>query len=612
MKRIIYCREVICKDLLSSNHSIGRKDIMKSIKAVCLLTLLLAFKISLLAQSTSEMQGEQHPELEGIYELKIPGTNPVRTQQWYGYYKNGAFILIDVEDGERNSFDLINEKELSFSKTFQDKGRFDITFIKDNGEGKKQFRLQSNLAKMDEIVTQVGSLDDSKMDPGTASDRVCYLERHYNKAEYRIPMRDGVKLYTQVFTPLGSATQNPFMLFRTPYGIAPYGVEFSGMVFPSLWFAMEDYILVYQEVRGTFCSEGDFSYLNPYIVKKESLDNVDESSDAFDTIEWLLENIPDNNGKVGVWGSSYPGFTSVMAALSGHPAIAAVSSQAPMMDLFLGDDGHHNGALYLAHYFNYLFRMDQLRGENEVKSGLKRFRYPSPDAYTYLLGLGTLNNITKSVMGEDNLLWNQIMDHETYDDFWKSHSVNKYVPEIKPAMLTVGGWYDGEDLLGTLNLYKIKERNRKGQENSIVMGPWRHSGWNLLSNQNESIGAFKFDSTGRFFQQQIELPFFNYYLKNKGDYHKNEAIVYETGTDKWRTFSEWPPNEAVIKKLFLAESGKLSFEPTTSSAGNDFDEYISDPGKPVPYTSSISSTYNKDYFVEDQRFASSRPDVLVY
>ena len=236
---------------------------MKNIFKAEILIIFLLSQINLLAQNPIERQKLEYSELEGIYELKLPGTDPAQSEYWYGYYKNGAFILIDIEDGERNSFKSVDGQVLTFSKTFQQAGTFNLSFIEDDLEGRKQFRLQNDLAGMDVVVTQTGPIDDSKMDPGSPADRVCYFERHYAKDEYMIPMRDSVSLYTQVYTPMNPGSHNPVILFRTPYGVPPYGQEFSGRVFPSLWFAMEDYILVYQEIRGSFMSEGEFSYLSP-------------------------------------------------------------------------------------------------------------------------------------------------------------------------------------------------------------------------------------------------------------------------------------------------------------------------------------------------------------
>jgi len=381
-------------------------------------------------------------------------------------------------------------------------------------------------------------------------------------------------------------------------------------MFP-LYFAKENYILVYQDIRGMSMSEGTFELMRPYKREKTCAADVDESSDAYDTIEWLLKNVPHHNGKVGVWGISYPGYSAAMAAVSAHPAVLAVSPQAPLADPFLGDDGHHNGALYLAHYANWLYSVGQPRKGPSTEQ-LPRLRYPTPDGYSFFLQLGPLTNITAKVLGSENRPWNDAMAHETYDAYWKSLSIYPLLLDIKPAILTVGGWYDAEDLLGTLLTYKTIEKNNPGLPNTVVLGPWAHGRWNLIAGGTEDRGVFPFSGTRTYFQEKIELPFFNYYLKGKGTLTLPEAVVFETGTDQWRSYESWPPVEAKEKKLFFTNTGGLSFDQPTESPDAGFDEFLSDPAKPVPYTMQTTPRYYRDYFVEDQRFAAFRPDVLVY
>ena len=283
-----------------------------------------------------------------------------------------------------------------------------------------------------------------------------------------------------------------------------------------------------------------------------------------------------------------------------------------MGDLFMGDDGLHNGALYLAHYANYAYSMGQGRKGGPTTDQLPRLRYPTPDGYAFFLQAGPLKELTAKVFGDANTVWNETMAHETYDAYWQARSIYPHLCGIKPAILTVGGWYDAEDLSGTLKTYRTIEESHPGLRNTLVMGPWRHSGWNLFSGPSEDRGVFPFSGTRAYFKDRIELPFFNYYLKGKGPLDLPEAVVFETGTDQWRSYDSWPPGSAKAKTLFFASQGRLSAEPPPDSRDAAFEEYVSDPAKPVPYTMQTIARYYRDYFVEDQRFAASRPDVLVY
>ncbi len=551
---------------------------------------------------------KKYPEIEGVYEMSIPGAGTVVLQL---YFKDGTLRTVPTGDSESTKWDPIEGQELKFMTVSPKRGAFHLDFLKDEQGRYTRFRVVNEKIKMDASGIKKTGLDDAKADPASPSDRQGYFERHYRKFEHQIPMRDGVRLFTQVYSPIDQSELHPIILFRTPYGIAPYGETFPNMTIPSLSFAKENYILVCQDIRGMSMSEGTFEFVRPYIEDKKTPADVDESSDAYDTIEWLLKNVPGHNGKVGVWGISYPGFTAAMAAISAHPAVLAVSPQAPMSDLFLGDDGHHYGALYLAHYADYLYSMGHVRKEPTTNS-LPRPRYPTPDGYSFYLQLGPLKNITAKLFDPSNRPWNEAMAHETYDRYWRDRSTYPHLRGIKPAILTVGGWYDAEDLLGTLRTYKTIEKENPGLQNTLVMGPWRHSGWSFFAGGGEDRGVFPFSGTVAYFEEKIELPFFNYYLKGKRPLEIPEAAVFETGTDQWRTYDTWPPANSKEKKLFFTDGGRLSFDQTPKSPRGGFDEYISDPAKPVPYTTQTAIRYNRDYFVEDQRFAASRPDVLVY
>jgi putative CocE/NonD family hydrolase len=555
---------------------------------------------------------KKYPEIEGVYEFQLGQ----RTRIIQFYFKDGALRHVATGNTESTKWDPVPESALKFTTVHPEQGTYQLEFLKDERGRYTKFRLTNEEAKIEIIGTKTGELDDANADPASPEDRLGYFERHYRKSERRVPMRDGVRLFTQVYSPIAQSERHPILLHRNAYGIPPYGETFTNMTLPSLYFLKENYILVFQDIRGTAMSEGEFEDIRPYIKNKKTTSDVDESSDAYDTVEWLLNNIPDHNGKVGAWGISYSGFTAAMAAISAHPAVLAVSPQAPPGDLFLGDDNLHNGALHLAHYAYFIYYVGQPR-KAPTPDPPPRLRFPTPDGYSFWLQLGPLKNITAKVMGSKNRPWNETMAHETYDDYWKAHSMYPHLRDIKPAVLTVGGWYDAENLYGALGTYKTIEKLNPGLQNTLVMGPWTHGRWNLLSDGSEDLGVFPFSGTRAYFQEKIELPFFNYYLKGKGPLNLPEAIVFETGTDQWRSYNTWPPAEATEKTLFFGNSGRLSFEPTPDSPRAGFDEYVSDPAKPVPYTMQIYSMQNsigyyRQYFVEDQRFAASRPDVLVY
>jgi len=575
--------------------------------SIGVLFVLFLIQINVFLQVKPSDLSKKYPEIEGIYELQVPGAPPKGLQV---YFRNGKLRTIQTGDTESPEWKPVEGKDLEFSGT---KGQtsYLLAFVKDEQDRYTRFRIVIEKDHLEVAGVKKSGFDDAKADPASPSDRMGYFERHYTKSEHQIPMRDGIRLFTQVFSPIDQSELHPIIFFRTPYGIPPYGDDFRANTFPSLFFAKENYILVYQDIRGMSMSEGTFQYISPYKEDKKTAADVDESSDAYDSVEWLLKNVTHHNGKVGVWGVSYPGFTAAMAAISAHPAVLAVSPQAPMADLFVGDDGHHNGALYLAHYADYLYSMGQNRKEPTSRQ-LPRPRYPTPDGYSFYLQLGPLKNIGDTILGKDNALWNETMAHGTYDDYWKARSIYQHLHDIKPAILTVGGWYDAEDLLGTLRTYKTIEKRNPGLQNTLVMGPWYHSGWNLLAGGTDDRGVFSFSGTRTYFQEKIELPFFNYYLKGKGPLNIPEVLVFETGTDQWRSYDAWPPAEAKERKLLFADDGRMSFDPSPESPNAGFDEYISDPAKPVPYTMQTTVRYNRDYFVEDQRFAASRPDVLAY
>ncbi|MFH0989949.1 MAG: CocE/NonD family hydrolase [bacterium] len=437
-----------------------------------------------------------------------------------------------------------------------------------------------------------------------------FIKENYSKKEVLVTMRDGVRLFTSIYAPKDSSQDYPIILNRTPYSVAPYGPDqMRASMVPSVLEAKEKFIFVYQDVRGRNYSEGEFVDIRPYRQEKETNRDIDETTDAFDTVDWLVKNIPRNNGRVGITGISYPGFYTTMGTIDAHPAVKATSPQAPICDPFIGDDEHHNGAFFLAQNFNFYMFFGWPRLEIGKRYPVS-FKPGTADVYKFFLELGPLSNVNKLYFHDSVTFWNKAMQHETFDTFWKSMTVHPHLNNIKPAVLTVGGWYDQEDMLGPLKTYKYIEKNNPQTTNMLVMGPWSHGQWNR--DDAESLGDINFTSkTGLWFRENVQFPFFNYYLKGKGDPLNAEAIVFETGRNTWHKLDAWPPKDIVKASLFLQADGKLGFTPK-ADAHSSFAEFVSDPAKPVPHTRQIRWGVSSDFLVEDQRFASTRPDVLVF
>jgi putative CocE/NonD family hydrolase len=435
-----------------------------------------------------------------------------------------------------------------------------------------------------------------------------YIKANFTKFEYRISMRDGKRLMTAVYVPKDDSKTYPILLFRTPYSCRPYGVD-QYPTEPHRWmeYAKAGYIMAFQDVRGRWMSEGEFINMRPYNPAKKP-GEIDESSDTFDTIDWLLKKVPGHNGKVGQWGISYPGFYTVCGMIDAHPALKAVAPGAPVTDWFIGDDWHHNGALMLPHCFNFMARFGHPRPEPTKKEPPK-FEHGTPDGYDFFLKMGPLPNADARYYKGDIAFWNEVMKHPNYDEFWKSRNIRQHIKDIKPAMLTIGGWFDAENLFGALETFRNAEANRPGSANCLVMGPWTHGGWSR--GPCDAVGNIRFGAkTGDFFRDKIEVPFFEYHLKGVGENKFPKAWVFETGTNRWRKFDSWPPKEIQAKDLFFHADGKLAVgAPEESKA---FDEYVSDPAKPVPHLEKITIAMDGEYMTADQRFASRRPDVLVY
>lgn len=436
----------------------------------------------------------------------------------------------------------------------------------------------------------------------------------YTKYEYRIPMRDGVKLFTSVYVPKDDSKPYPFLMMRTPYTVGPYGIDkYKDNLGPSGLFGKEGYIFVYQDVRGRWMSEGEFINMRPHNSKKGPKD-FDESTDTYDTIDWLLKNVKGHNGKVGQWGISYPGFYSAAGMIDAHPALKAVSPQAPINDWFVGDDFHHNGVLFLPHCFNFMANFGKPRPEPTTKFGYLPFEHGTPDGYDFFLKMGPLYNADKKYLKGNVAFWNDAMAHGTYDEFWQARNLRPHLKNIKPAVLTVGGWFDAENLFGALETYKnVEKQSPDNPANTIVMGPWVHGGWS--GGDGDKLGDTKFNAkTAHYYREQIEFPFFEFHLKGKGNWKAPEAWMFETGTNVWRKYDAWPPKGSESTTLYFQANEKLtgtkpnSENPTT----NEFDEFVSDPNKPVPYYDKTNIGMAKEYMVADQRFAAQRPDVLVY
>ena len=442
---------------------------------------------------------------------------------------------------------------------------------------------------------------------GQTSDEV---RANYTKLEVQIPMRDGIKLFTSIYTPKDQGQKYPILLNRTPYSVAPYGPDaYKTAIGPSELFQRDGYIFVYQDVRGRMMSEGVFADMRPHLDVKSGPKDIDESSDTYDTIEWLIKNVVGHNGRVGMYGISYPGFYTSAGMIDAHSALKAASPQAPISDWFIGDDFHHNGALYLPHAFNFFSGFGWPRPSPTTVSG-RRFDYGTQDGFDFYQKLGALPNVNARYFKGEIAFWNDLMAHETYDAFWQARNLRPHLKNIKPAVMTVGGWFDAEDLFGALETYKNVERMSPGASNTLVMGPWVHGGWSR--GDGDALGTVKFGAkTGPFYREQIELPFFAHYLKDRPDPKLPEAYVFETGTNQWRRLDAWPPKQAVIRALYLAAGGRLTWTAPSGPAAA-YDEYVSDPARPVPYINNIAIAMTREHMIDDQRFAMRRPDVLSY
>jgi putative CocE/NonD family hydrolase len=440
-------------------------------------------------------------------------------------------------------------------------------------------------------------------------DQPVVIKELYTKYEYQIPMRDGKRLFTSVYVPKNASAKYPIMLMRTPYSVQPYGVDkYPDRVGPSQLFEREGYIFAKQDVRGRWMSEGEFVNMRPHLENKSGNQDIDESTDTYDTIDWLVKNVPNNNGNVGMWGISYPGFYVAAGMIDAHPALKAASPQAPINDWFTGDDFHHNGALFLPHCFNFIANFGKPRPEPTTKFPYLPFDHGTPDGYEFFLRMGPLKNADKLYFKGEVAFWNEALKHPNYDEYWQARNLRPHIKNIKPAVMTVGGWFDAENLYGALQTFKNSDAHQPAAPNRLVMGPWRHGGWSR--GDGESLGDIHFNAkTARFYQEKIEFPFFEHYLKGKGEMSHPKAWVFETGTNVWRKYDTWPPQSAKAANFYLDADGKLG---TSAPSGSGFDEYISDPAHPVPFHVRTDIGMIADYMDGDNRHAAHRPDVLTY
>ena len=437
-----------------------------------------------------------------------------------------------------------------------------------------------------------------------------YVRDNYEKIEQMIPMRDGTKLFTAIYRPKDQSKKYPVLLNRTPYTVAPYGAnEYKKSLgnFPAEM--REGFIFVYQDVRGKWMSEGVFEDVRPINTTKNKK-AIEESTDKYDTLDWLSKNMKNYNQKAGMYGISYPGFYSTMSLVNSHPTLKAVSPQAPVTNWYLGDDFHHNGVLFLNDSFNFMSVFGVPRPEPITPDkGPKRPEFEIKDTYRFYLEGGSVKELEAKYFKKNIKFYNDLFAHPDYDQFWQDRNPLPHLTNVKPAVMTVGGFFDAEDAYGAFETYKAIEKQNPNVTNMLVAGPWFHGGW--VRSKADTFGDMQFGSpTGEYYQQNIELPFFNYYLKEKGNFKPTEAQIFITGSNEWKQFESWPPKNISTQKLYLQANGKMAFNSSTTST--TFDEYISDPNNPVPYQGGVLESRSREYMVDDQRFASTRPDVMVY
>ena len=488
--------------------------------------------------------------------------------------------------------------------------------------------MKSNLLRVLSVgiilIAVISSCDRSSKEQ-EVEEEINLVEQNYTKKEVLITMRDGIRLHTTVYSPKDSSKTYPILLKRTPYSSRPYGEnEFPTRIAPNKYMMEEGYIVVYQDVRGRWMSEGTYDNMRAFLPNKKSDKDIDESTDTYDTIDWLVKNVNNNNGKVGTWGISYPGFYSTYSTIEAHPALKAASPQACIGDFFF-DDFHHNGA-YLLSYF----RATSVFGTpKDAPIDSAWYQVPdigTQDQYQFFLDAGPLKNLNKYFQYEkldnptlqkddviDDFFWKELVEHPNYDSVWQSKGIIQHLDKVPPhvATMVVGGWFDAEDLYGPLETYKAIEKHGKENYNTLVFGPWDHGKW-ASSNPRNSVGNYYFgDSISDFFQQEIESKFFHHFLKDSGDHNSGlpEAYVYDSGKRTWHKYESWPPANSESKRFYLGKDQSL----TASQPQNEGISFVSDIKRPVPYSEDIKTVFTpRKYMTDDQRFAARRPDVLVF
>ncbi len=445
--------------------------------------------------------------------------------------------------------------------------------------------------------------------PFSTEEDELFITQNYEKKEVYIPMRDGTRLFTSIYTPKGKDKKYPILMNRTPYGVKPYGEnEYKKTLGPTMRLTRDFYIYVYQDVRGKYMSEGEFVNMTPHEQTNARGERINESTDTFDTIEWLLENLGNHNGKVGQWGISYPGFYTAAGMIDSHPALVAVSPQAPIADWFF-DDFHHHGAFFYPHAFNFLSSFDQPRS-GPAKEAADRFVHGTNDGYTFFKEITPVKKANEMYLGDSLRFWNEMLAHPNYDQFWQDRNILPHLKNVNCAVLTIGGWFDAEDLYGPLQIYQTVEQKNPRIFNALVMGPWGHGGWKRTT--GEYMGDIHFGAkTSDFYANEIIYPFFTHHLKGEGEAELAEATMFQTGTNEWKKFETWPPENTRIRKLYFNKKQQLSFAPPKSNE-HGMDIFISDPHNPVPFTEEEHIGMPKRYMVDDQRFLMGRDDVIYY
>ena len=481
--------------------------------------------------------------------------------------------------------------------------------------------MTPSLAVLPALLCLLGTLATalpSHAQPGPGAPTPSDLAAHYTKREVRIPMRDGVRLFTAIYTPKDRLGTHPILLSRTPYSVAPYGdTLFPRMLGPGPGFAKAGYIFVQQDVRGRYRSEGRFEHMTPHRPTKRSARDVDESTDSYDTIDWLVKHVPANNGRVGLWGISYGGFFTAAGMINAHPALKAASPQAPQTDWFLGDDTHHNGAFLLASTFNFMAQCG-MRGTGPSMQCGRSFDFGTTDGVQFFLAMGALRDADLKYFKGRSPGWSDMMRHGTYDAFWQARTILPHITGITPAVLVVGGLYDPNNYYGALELFKAIGRQSPATDHAIVIGPWLHGQW--ARDSARFAGELQFGQrTADFYQQEIVLPFFEATLKGEGRWTHPKAWVFETGRNRWRTFDQWPPAGGEERSLYLGAGRTLTLASDTLTSDTPlearergFDEWVTDPANPVPFVPTGGMDMEPDYMGRDQRFSATRADVVAY